>query len=696
MFELESGDILVKTSIREWQSKERSFVLKDIIEYTVRVLTSGDKKFYELAHPKLRQIFDEKGLLILEDNFYIANTEGHHRIYYVSPDEYKWTYTSITSFAGSRTKRKIFIEVSGDHMEAYKHVSIKSDKGIMEEISRASGSPYGTLWILHAPGIVKRYSNVSVYYSDFEKLLPFEEGKSFAIKKPISSEGRSEKAGMSVYDTVSGDFHLTIKLGKKIPYQISEDITISAYEFTYESFEHKRNIHRGHAKDGGKFETFSISRSECKATGKVAFVGFPLIVECDEIHTVVSEEIYNISITPDGRVQQIPPLPTNSFKDHIKYTVKVKKAKKKMAPEECDIEKIIPPISDIEKAMVNKIKSKVKIEEIEVKLPKEIATKVTKPEVERVPKKPKREVEVRIKKKVIAKPKKPKPPKPKKVKKKVRKLKEVASKATKLKPPKLAAPEEIVKPIEIDEPTRMTIRTLQDKLMRTIKTKEDLVKMYETNKNALQVNPVLRVAFLSFLKSMLKIDHEMIDKELSTPLKELVDEPIDYVEDILKESGLSEQIQRVQEELDRTDLEKQRQHDIERITKELARVAREYMKELLLHKEAWEMLTERIEKLLLGTIPGMEEIDYSFMMDLYQAIEESWESFIELLVERVLGNVSETFSTFMMVLGFVQDIALGAKLLTSASRLLMLHNRITELKNKLELVKAGLLINPEL
>ncbi|MHA1334079.1 MAG: hypothetical protein ACTSPL_08435, partial [Candidatus Odinarchaeia archaeon] len=260
-------------------------------------------------------------------------------------------------------------------------------------------------------------------------------------------------------------------------------------------------------------------------------------------------------------------------------------------------------------------------------------------------------------------------------------------------------PREILKPVE--DVYLLPIKNVKKNLMRRIKTGDDLVEFFELNKNALQVDPIVRKGFLSYLKDMLKLEDEIIDEELCAPINELIDKPIDYVEDILRDSGLSEEFQRVRESLDKWDLEKQRERDIARINRELVKVGKEYLAELIRHDKAWKMMIDKLEGTMederyeLLTSPFTTSLEV-LKKNLLEVLKKNPEDFPKTLFDNVMENIDEGIEIFQRYLDIAESIAIGSKLLLSASKLLVLHNRIVDLRNKLKLVREGILINPSL
>ncbi|MHA1239114.1 MAG: hypothetical protein ACTSSJ_07795 [Candidatus Odinarchaeia archaeon] len=687
MFELENGDVLIyhfQTHRADSGSHVQTTPQQFEMEFTVKLLDCNGKKFYALVRPDLRRIYDQNGLLIAEDNFTIPNIEIHQRFYYKSPMNYKCTLTEISNVLDFA--KKSLLDVTENYVKAYAHVS--TSRG--EVMYKGEGTIYGIGGDLIPTTLTwKKYNCVSVSDSDFAPLFPFKEGKTLILKNPVSFKVlvKSCSVGAQLWTShrvASGDFCLKITLKKKVPYQIAEKVNVDAYEFEYVGRKFRKNTVDGKLTGELSFEI--------KATGKVAFVGFPLIVECKSVS-------YG-----SGKSYGGTPLPTTKSQLIIEYYVKMERAKKRTPLEKVDINELLPAVEEFENEILNTVKD---VEALGEKAP-------SKPKLKK-PRKPKLTKPIELPRKKKVEPIDAAQERVKEAVKEIHKesfqptithekviekaLEEFSPSAFEEETQEFTHPREILKPVE--DVYLLPIKNVKKNLMRRIKTGDDLVEFFELNKNALQVDPIVRKGFLSYLKDMLKLEDEIIDEELCAPINELIDKPIDYVEDILRDSGFSEEFQRVRESLDKWDLEKQRERDIARINRELVKVGKEYLAELIRHDKAWKMMIDKLEGTMederyeLLTSPFTTSLEV-LKKNLLEVLKKNPEDFPKTLFDNVMENIDEGIEIFQRYLDIAESIAIGSKLLLSASKLLVLHNRIVDLRNKLKLVREGILINPSL
>ncbi len=731
-FKLENGDILLSHYRESSESTtifstsqaapQRQQYSRDVkIEVHIKVMRHGNSEFYvkqsRSTSKSMGVLREHEDIEIYSNNLLISRnrviktkavsgsgTEKEFlRCYYHKPPlNYTWTRTYInegkSSYSEMSNKIISIFEVKED---------VVKGKKVQSTVSFSSGyySKSQSLDTVEGHGTVNAslvdYDlTFSPHVNDwnFASLLPFEEGKKFVFETPITLHVHGESIIENKYPSapaeikfvqrnleISGKMRMVIELKDKTTYQLSENITVEAYNFKYTIEEEKSNT--------------GDTVSEFKAKGKVAYVGIPLVLEYKAINT--SEKVLGET--------------TILFKQNVEYHVKLlKKAKEEKPLETIDINKILPPIETTMKEIEHMSEEILKLKEKAVKKkPPEAARKVTekKARVEQAKKVVAHKEKIQeVKKKPQQTTRTTTPPKLKReekpqqaVKKERRETIPSTAKTLPVKRTEHVMKEETAEEIseeigvavgEGEERFLGAIKAARDRYAELIKSYDDLARFYVSNKSGFEVDPITRKAFLSYLKTRLGVDNEKIDEELIAPLDKLVNKPLDWLNEII-ESMSPEAYNEMYRKLESIDkLEEQRRKDIIRIKKEIIKVGKEYLSELLKCEEAYNALAENLCE---EVVEEHEELfDYLGDSGLLAFLDADPKLFLEMFIDTLGDDVSKVFEPLDEFLTIADTAIKGLEMIASATRLFKLHNKLIDLRHKLKLVEEGILIRPTL
>jgi len=713
-FKLENGDILLSRYRESSESTtifstsqaapQRQQYSRDIkIEVHIKIMRHGNSEFYvkqSRSTSKSMGVLSEyenveiysKNLLISRNRVTkskAASGSGVEkeflRYYYHKPPlNYTWTRTYIYEGKSS------YSEISNKIISVFE---VKEDvvkgKKVQSTVSFSSGyySKSQSLDTVEGRGTVNAslvdYDlTFSPHVNDwnFASLLPFEEGKKFVFETPITLHVHGESIIENKYPSapaeikfvqrnleISGKMRMVIELKDKTTYQLSENIIVEAYNFKYTIEEKNSNT--------------GDTVSEFKAEGKVAYVGIPLVLEYKAINT--SEKVLGET--------------TILFKQNVEYHVKLlKKAEEEKPLETIDINKILPPIETTMKEVEHMSEEILKLRKKAVKKkPLEAARKVTE-----------KKARVEQAKKVVAHKEKIREVKKKPQQAVKKERRETIPSMAKTLPAKRTehvmkeeTAEEISKEMGVavgegEERFLGAIKAARDRYAELIKSYDDLARFYVSNKSGFEVDPITRKAFLSYLKTRLGVDNEKIDEELIAPLDKLVNKPLDWLDEII-ESMSPEAYNEMYRKLESIDkLEEQRRKDIIRIKKEIIKVGKEYLSELLKCEEAYNALAENLCEEVMEE--HEELFDYLGNSGLLAFLDADPKLFLEMFIGSLGDDVNKVFEPLDEFLTIADTAIKGLEMIASATRLFKLHNKLIDLRHKLKLVEEGILVRPTL
>lgn len=713
-FKLENGDILLSRYRESSESTtifstsqaapQRQQYSRDIkIEVHIKIMRHGNSEFYV---KQSRSTSKSMGVLSEYENVEIYNKNlliSRNRVtkskaasgsgvekeflryyYHKPPLNYTWTRTYIYEGKSS------YSEISNKIISVFE---VKEDvvkgKKVQSTVSFSSGyySKSQSLDTVEGRGTVNAslvdYDlTFSPHVNDwnFASLLPFEEGKKFVFETPITLHVHGESIIENKYPSapaeikfvqrnleISGKMRMVIELKDKTTYQLSENIIVEAYNFKYTIEEKNSNT--------------GDTVSEFKAEGKVAYVGIPLVLEYKAINT--SEKVLGET--------------TILFKQNVEYHVKLlKKAEEEKPLETIDINKILPPIETTMKEVEHMSEEILKLRKKAVKKkPLEAARKVTE-----------KKARVEQAKKVVAHKEKIREVKKKPQQAVKKERRETIPSTAKTLPAKRTehvmkeeTAEEISKEMGVavgegEERFLGAIKAARDRYAELIKSYDDLARFYVSNKSGFEVDPITRKAFLSYLKTRLGVDNEKIDEELIAPLDKLVNKPLDWLDEIIESMSPKayNEMYRKLESIDK--LEEQRRKDIIRIKKEIIKVGKEYLSELLKCEEAYNALAENLCEEVMEE--HEELFDYLGNSGLLAFLDADPKLFLEMFIGSLGDDVNKVFEPLDEFLTIADTAIKGLEMIASATRLFKLHNKLIDLRHKLKLVEEGILVRPTL
>ncbi|MHA1301537.1 MAG: hypothetical protein ACTSO9_19110 [Candidatus Helarchaeota archaeon] len=577
-------------------------------------------------------IFDEKGLRI---------KVGDETYSYQAPFNYK----GKKEF-NSGGQIKIYVDITPERVKTYALQEILSKKKtkIQDNYYKGQGFMYGHTMDFGLALNPPHYS-YGPNGGDFAPLLPFAEGKKFSFKKPINFKidirGISPEGNISEeISEFEGEFQVEISLGKKIPYEIKEGVNIDSFEFEYLVRDEKKLLPT--VLSDGRTVDYPLNKVESRGTGLIANVGFPLIVEFRE-----GEGWFNYKKKPGTKV-------------------KLKGAAEKKPPEEFNMSDILSEIEQLEKDIIKELEN-----------PKEITEKF-----EEIAEQPTQETIEKAPEEIIDEPRRPIKNAPEEVSEKPKeeivepspeKIEELKSSS------KIATLDELTPKLDVS-PWAESIKQVKDILKKQVKSGKDLVKFFESNKQKLLNDPVTRKALLLHMRDGLNIQDDILEPELTCSMEKLVNTPLDFIEGVIQEHMGTKEFKKFKKNLK----EAEKQHEtmknqaIEKINAKLEELSEEYFNALIQNDQAFEILMEKFKE----QFPDLETI-----------AKDTPKKALDALLDHLIPG-KKLASDFIDALEKGKLLAVGASYLISGSKLVQLHNQITELQNKLQLSKEGFLLNP--
>ena len=349
-------------------------------------------------------------------------------------------------------------------------------------------------------------------------------------------------------------------------------------------------------------------------------------------------------------------------------------------PKTSDIEKLEKYSSEIKNEFDSLVRDKILIEEEAeevVQEPKEVAEE-TKDEAI---KEPSAELVEEAKKEIIEELKEDLKDELKELKEELKE--EIAEPAPEIfekvkSTPKPLTPELIQKP-DVGSWTE-SVKQIRYALNQEMKSQDDLMRFFETNKLKLKNNPLVRKAFLLNLRDGLKLDDEFIEAEILSPMEDLVGAPLFDIENLIQDHVGKKEFKKFKKNLkDATGRqEKSRKEAIKKINLKLSELSEKYFDALIENDRAVQELVDKFE----DKFPKLEKLR-----------KKSLDKAIEYLKDKIFpkNKLNEALEEALETGEF---LATGTRMIVSGSNMVILHNDIVELQNKLKLVKEGFLVNP--